>query len=213
MEDLIYANVFSFGIALFLVLIGIVSCFYGHKFFKALLTFYGFCIGVYFFYQLFGSVEYLAAYTENETIRIILSSIGGLLVGVLVLFFYYIGIFLLGGSVAILAFFYLNLDLTNAEHLAVLAVLIVLGGLVALIIHKAIIIIATSIFGGWEITNGLGYCIFCIKYPGVLIHRYMDFLQDNQNFFYLTLMLTVFFAAAGMMYQFRKRKKQNEEYI
>lgn len=211
MEDIIYANVFSFGIAIFLLIIGIISCFYGNKFFKALLTFYGFCVGIYFFYQLFGSVEVLAEYTENDTIRILLAAVGGLLVAVLVLFFYYIGVFLLGGSVAILAFFYLNLTLTNAEHLAVLAVLIILGGLVALIIHKAIIIIATSIFGAWEITNSLGYCIFCIKYPGVLIHRYFDFLQENKNFFYLTLLLTIFFAAAGMMYQFRRGKKNDDQ--
>ncbi|MCG8571406.1 MAG: TMEM198/TM7SF3 family protein [Spirochaetes bacterium] len=185
------------GLAVVIIALGIASCFYGSKIFKFILVILGFFIGAYFFGK-FGS-----AFIDDTNVLIIASIAGGLVLGLLVLFFYYVGVFFSGVAIVLMASSYLNLNYQNTDQLIILLILCAIGGVLTLIFHDFILTIATAAIGGWAITNGAGFLFFYFFKKKMTFDQYLANLKTETSILYVIILFTIVLTILGIINQFR----------
>ena len=122
------------------ILVGLMNCFFGYRLFRLFFACLGFLLGA-------AGGGYLG-YMHGELAWILVGGVVGGILGAMVLFTIYLaGVFVAGGLAAA---FLVGVVLTGAGitmPAAVLIVPLVLGGFAALVVHKLVIIVASS-FGG-----------------------------------------------------------------
>lgn len=140
------------------ILIGIAFCFFGYRIFRILLAILGFLGGALAGVAAAQAIMLAQETAGNPTLYLILGGvIGGIIGAVLLYFLYIVGIFLLGASLgAILAAAIVRL-LTNDQTALTVAVigLGLLGGILAIVLQRVLIIIATSFSGAQAIVSGV----------------------------------------------------------
>ena len=133
--------------ALVLVLGGVLSCFAGYRLFKVVLAIYGFILGA----MLASSM--MAA---SNTMGMILTALGGGVAGALLLVFaYFVGIALVGAGLGALIV-HVTWSYVRAGDPPPIAVVVmsIAGSIVAMLLQRYVIIVATAFGGAWTIIIG-----------------------------------------------------------
>ncbi|MEX0999478.1 MAG: DUF4203 domain-containing protein [Thermodesulfobacteriota bacterium] len=136
-------------------LFGLLICFFGYKIFRLVLAILGFIIGASFL----AGVGFTLT-DGNEILIILIAGIaGGLVAAVILLFLYSAGVFLLGALFGISVFSGI-LMLINIDTSPLLYIMpAILGGIIALLLQKFMIILITSFAGAWIAVIGTLYVI------------------------------------------------------
>jgi len=138
-----------------LVVLGLLFCFFGYRIFRVLLVFAGAIIGA-------GGAIAAANHLWPQVIpaAIVAGIVGGLVGGILMIVAYYVGVFLAGASFAAsIATVLTGATSQNPQLVAIIPAAIV-GGILALVLQKLIIILATSFMGSLTTVIGAGYFIW-----------------------------------------------------
>lgn len=159
---------FNFIVIIIGILLGVVQCFFGYKFFKIILGLSGFFIG----FILAGPAVYLIS--ESRIVFILSGIAGGAIGAIFLMSLFYVSIFLAGALLGTMSgFVFLGISNSRLEPL-ILIILALTGGITALFFQKFMIILATSFTGSWNVITGIAS--FFIK----------DFSPINLHIFYRT---------------------------
>jgi Domain of unknown function (DUF4203) len=112
------------------IVLGAVQCFFGYRIFKFILGLTGFIVGA----ALAGAVGY--AISHEEAVAFLAGIVGGAIGAALFVALYFVGIFLIGAFLLILA---------------------VTAGVIAVIFQKFMIILSTGFGGAWNVVTGIAY--------------------------------------------------------
>jgi len=143
------------------IITGLVMCFAGYRFLKALIFLTGFYVGYWTCYAIMTNVN--ADYGEYENWILFGTSIGaGLIVGLILIFILPLGIFLLGALAGFfLAIWILSLvssDATIQEttyRWIFIGGMALVGGVIAILLQKIVIIISSSFVGSYLLFYGI----------------------------------------------------------
>lgn len=158
------------------VLLGVLICFFGYRMFRFVLAIVGFIIGASFV------AGFGFTLTDGKEIVVILIAAvaGGLIVGALFLFLYSAGVFLIGAIFGILLFSGI-IGFVNSNTSPILYILPALvGGILALLLQKFMIILITSFTGAWVSVMAVLYFISSDFSPFRL--EFIDRLGENQTY-------------------------------
>ena len=133
------------------ILVGALQCFFGYRIFKLILGLTGFLLGG----ALAGAVGY--AISQEEAVALLAGLVGGFIGAALMVVLYFIGIFLIGALLGgVLGAVLFVVAESNPEP-AVLLILAVIAGVIALIFQKFMIIVSTGFGGAWSVVTGIAY--------------------------------------------------------
>lgn len=125
--------------AVIMLLSGLLACFAGYRVFRVVLAIYGFILGALLASSLMPS---------EQTLWMILAWVGGGLAGALILLVaYFAGVALLGAAVGAAAAHLIAASFGTEPGIAAVIVMSIAGALVALVLQRYVIILATA-FGG-----------------------------------------------------------------
>lgn len=131
------------------LVLGLVNCFFGYKLFRVMLVIYGFLLGA-------GAGVFLAGVLlEGEGwIAIAAAVVGGIVGAVLMSALYYVGVFVVGALAG--AMFLGALGASLDFSMPVLAVIVgaIVTGIVAILLQRAVLIMATAFSGAWVAIMG-----------------------------------------------------------
>lgn len=202
-------------LAILAIVVGLLVCFAGYRFFRPTLFAIGFV----------GGGVLVATIIEHafkdkswmNTASWIGFALGGLLIGFFVVLLYAVGIFVAGAAGGVLLAIVLNTSVgykiypsnPNVVLVVLIVVLGLMSGVLALKLEKPVLIVATSLFGADIVVWGVGY--FAGNYPNADdLKRYRT--QDSSGdwiynipstwWAYLAGMLVLFIV--GMLVQFKK---------
>jgi hypothetical protein len=133
------------------IIIGAIQCFFGYRIFKVILGLVGFLLGG----ALAATIGY--AISQQETVALMAGLIGGLIGVASMVALYYIGIFLIGGFLGVVLGTVLFAAAVNNPEPAVLLILAVIAGVIALIFQKLMIIVSTGFGGAWSVVTGIAH--------------------------------------------------------
>jgi hypothetical protein len=130
-----------------MIMLGIIVCFVGYRIFRFLLVVQGLLAG-----GLLGAA--LGSAVSDAQVAVLVGAVTGGLVGaVLFVMFYFVGIFILGATMGGL----LAGTATGAPALLIIAA--VAGGILALFLQKAVIILGTAVTGADAAVFGIAYFV------------------------------------------------------
>lgn len=158
------------------VLLSLLICFFGYRMFRFVLAIVGFIIGASFV------AGFGFTLTDGKEIVVILIAAvaGGLIIGALFLFLYSAGVFLIGAIFGILLFSGI-IGFVNSNTSPILYILPALvGGILALLLQKFIIILITSFTGAWVSVMAVLYFINRDFSPFRL--EFLDLIGENQTY-------------------------------
>ncbi len=142
-------------VSIIAILFGLLICFFGYKIFRLVLAILGFIIGASFL----AGVGFTLTDGNGILIILIAGIAGGLVAAVILLFLYSAGVFLLGALFGI-AIFSGSLAITNINtDFLIYIIPAMLGGIIALLLQKFMIILITSFAGAWIAVIGTLYVI------------------------------------------------------
>lgn len=131
--------------------VGAIYCFLGYRIFKFILGLTGFIlIGA-----AAGGIGY--ALSHQEAIALLTGLAGGLIGAALMVALYYVGVFIVGAILGGVLGVVLSGAAGSSPEPAVLLILAIIGGVVALIIQKFMIILSTSFGGAGSIVLGIAF--------------------------------------------------------
>jgi hypothetical protein len=136
-------------VALAAIAIGLLQCFAGYRIFRVVLGITGFVFGA----VLAGYLIF--TWTDSQLFAIIAGVIGGLIGAFLMGGLYIVGFFVIGaifGGVATSALFALAGSVAPVWLVVVLALV---GGILAVVLQKLMIVIATAFGGSWWVMSGI----------------------------------------------------------
>jgi hypothetical protein len=144
-------------VALASIAIGLIQCFFGYRFFRVVLGITGFLLGG----LLAGYLVY--HWTTSPLFAVIAGVVGGLIGGFLLGGLYIIGFFVIGaifGGVAVSALFSLAGSTAPTWLILVLALVC---GILAVVLQKLMIVIATAFGGAWWAMSGIASLTGAVK--------------------------------------------------
>src|SRR6185369_9097786 len=138
---------FELPAAIVLVLSGAVACFAGYRLFRIVLAIYGFILGAMLASSMMG--------ITNTTGMLVAGFVGGLVGALLFTFAYYVGIGILGASMAV---FLIHVFWDYSKHADPPAVAVIVasiaGAIMAMVLQRYVIIVSTSFSGAWTMIVG-----------------------------------------------------------
>ncbi len=178
----------------FNLLVGLVQCFWGYRFFKVILVLMGFMLGS----MLAGQIGYGIS-GGRDTIGIFWGVVGGVAGAGLTVASYLIGVFLigasLGGTLGSMLFALSN----NVPEPVVMLLFLMVGGALAMLFQKVMIILSTSIVGAWMVVTGLAFLITNGIYPTNI--EYFFSLEGRQ--LYVIMACSIVLGIAGFLVQYK----------
>jgi hypothetical protein len=139
------------GLAVFMgvsIVAGLVSCFYGYRFFKLMICITGALVGA----GLCGALGY---HLDGQIAATIGAIIGAIIGGVLLLVLYFISVFLLGMALAGGAAYAAMMSQGSEPNIPLILIAAIIGGAVALAIQKFIMILFTAFAGAASAVAGI----------------------------------------------------------
>jgi hypothetical protein len=132
--------------ALLLVVGGLVSCFAGYRFFRAVLVLYGFVLGALIATSLVGA---------GNTTQLVVAAIAGGVVGGLILYLaYYVGVALVGAAFGAFVVHAIWAQVGDDPHPLVVILFSIAGAATAMVLQRYVIIVATAFGGAWTLLVG-----------------------------------------------------------
>jgi hypothetical protein len=146
---MIYGFFSSFALLIVSVLFGILACFWGYRAFKVVLGIVGFATGAYL-----GATAGAFFTGGFGIIAVIAGLIGGLIGAALVSIFYFVGVFVLGALGGWVIYTMIAGAAGYGPQIILLVALALIGGVLAVVFQKFLIIISTAFIGSWCIVSG-----------------------------------------------------------
>jgi hypothetical protein len=139
--------------------------------------------------------------------------VGGIIGAVLVVAFYFIGIFLLGAWLGSLLGILLTGGGESTVATVIILVLAVMGGIVALMLQKLMIILSTSLSGAWAIVSGVFHFLGGARGPiqPFRYHPNLRALRPMGAWGYVMLLCWILLGVAGMVVQYRITREREPE--
>lgn len=158
----------SIIISLIFALAGLIICFFGYRIFRFVLAVAGFIIGSSFI----AGVAYTLTEGQELLVIIIAGLAGGFIAALSLLFLYSAGVFLLGVLFGIVIFsgtsFVGNYNIAPTMYV----IPALLGGVLALILQRFMLILITSLIGAW-------ITVICVLY--MIVDNFNQFTPDFIN--------------------------------
>jgi hypothetical protein len=134
--------------------IGLIECFFGYRILRFLLGILGFIAGA----VIFGSLGY--ELTEGSELVSIIAGIAGGIAGAFIMYtLYIVGVFAIGAALGFMTASYVFGILNSDPMPVVLIASALLGGILAALLQKPMIIIATAFGGAYAAVTGVAYLI------------------------------------------------------
>lgn len=137
--------------AIFSILFGIVDCFFGYRIFRVVLSILGFIVGA--------SIGMAMVGESTQATQLIAAVIGGLIGAVVMNALYFVGIVIAGALLGALLVNLLLAALGVEPNVVFLVIGAIVGGAVALVLNKFMIILSTAFSGAASIIYGLSLFI------------------------------------------------------
>ena len=192
-------------IAVLLIVVGILYCFYGYRMFDLTLAVLGFIVfSLLVWHLVFGILGW------QKIFALPAAFVGGIIGAFLLVALYFVGIFLLGAVFGIM----LGFLIMGGSTAAIFLLCGVIGGIFAILFQKFFVIIATSFLGAWGITSGMFHFI-----PGGFSLDFKKFfyqlgkLQYQSTDFYITLLCWVLLGITGIFIQYKVTGKETSKRI
>ena len=133
------------------IIIGVIECFFGYRIFKVILGLVGFLVG--------GALAVTIGYSvfQHEAVALLIGLIGGLIGAASMVALFFFGIFLIGAFLGVVLGSVLFAAAGNNPGPAVLLILAVFAGVMALIFKKFMIIVSTGFGGAWSVVTGIAH--------------------------------------------------------
>lgn len=184
-------------IPLLITAFGIFSCFWGYGVFRFTLVLLGFFTGIYL------TITYGSSYITDSNVLIIIAIALGIILGILVIIFYYAGIFLSGAVAALFILNYTGIKFTITDNILILIGLCIAGGVISLIFQRLMIVITTAVIGSFCIINGLGFLIYNLKFGNSTFMQYFKSLENSNDLYYLVLFIVAILGICGIIFQLK----------
>jgi hypothetical protein len=194
-------------VALASIGLGVVYCFFGYHIFKIVLGILGFISGASVAVKIA-----LEVFGREPAIAVLAGLLGGVIGAVLVVIFYFIGIFLLGAWLGSLLGILLTGGGESLIGTIIIVVLAVIGGVVAVMLQKLMIILSTALSGSWGIVSGILHFVGGGFGPIGLFqyHPNPRVLRPMGVRGYLMLLCWVLLGIAGIVVQYRITREEQE---
>jgi len=190
--------------ALFAIVAGILTCFWGYRILKFSLAIIGFMTAAYGGWELGFSLPH-----ASTGLALVCAVIGGIIGAVLCLWLYFLGVFLLGATAGgIIAAGLFNQAGHQIQPVVLLA-LPVAFGIVALIAQKFMIILCTAFSGSYLITAGM-WPFIAGSQSGSRIWLHPAQPGPSGILPYGALAVWILLALVGIRFQFSARRRKGE---
>jgi len=197
----------SFILALLSLIFGVLNCFFGYRIFKILLGIWGFMLGA--------LIAGFVAYILNAPLFLVILAalLGGIIGAVLMVAFYLVGVLVIGAVLGALLGYVLGITL-GGTYPAILVVLAVIGGVLAVIFQKLMIILATSFSGSWGIVAGI-FSFFGWPLNPIDVFRDPWIIRNAPVRYYIMLLCWVVLGLVGILVQYKvtARKKLEKQSV
>lgn len=182
---------------LFTLLFGLLSCFFGWRVFRLVLTIAGFIGG----FALGASL----APIDQPTLQLVYGLVAGVVGAVLAYLLFAIGVFLAGAGLGIVVGGALGtlLGASNEVTLIIVVVCLVAGGLIALVLQKLMIIISTAFSGAGAIIAGAG-----LIFPAVAV---LSNPQPESSAGIIAFVIWLVLGIMGFSFQYRSSEHWRRE--
>ena len=183
------------------ILVGALQCFYGYRIFKFILGLTGFLLG--------GALSIVIGYTISQVEAFVLLTglVGGFIGAALMVTLYYVGIFLIGAILgSVLGTVFYAVAEGNPDP-AVLLILAVLAGIIALIFQKFMIIVSTAFGGSWGVVIGIVYFIT----GTVNLSNPEQIFSSGGKYLYALLLCWLVLGVAGVIIQYRSAQTKETQ--
>lgn len=186
------------------IIVGAIQCFFGYRIFKFVLVLTGFIVGG----ALAGGIAY--GNSPEPAVAVLIGLAGGLIGALLMAALYFVGIFLfgaiLGGVVGTAVFAAAQ---SNPEPM-VLLILGIIGGVIALIFQKLMIILSTAFGGAWNVVTGIAYFATGAIDPANVERLF----RPGASHRFASILCWLVLGSVGVIYQYRsvammKREKDS----
>lgn len=137
--------------AAFCIIIGTIQCFFGYRVFKVILITVGGMIGA----MIGAGLGYGADKDDIDALMGVI--LGGLIGGGLLITLFFVGVFLFGGlmAAALFAAIFSAMEIQFDTNLLTLPAIV--GGILAVIFQKLVIIVTTALQGAWLLVLGISH--------------------------------------------------------
>jgi len=197
-------------IALASIGLGALYCFFGYRIFRVLLGILGFILGA----AAVAAVAWDVFGRDQQVIVILAGLVGGVIGAVLMVMLYFVGVFLLGAWLGSLLGVLLTGGGGSTVEIVIIVTLAVIGGIMAVIFQKLMIIVSTALSGSWVIVSGVSQLVGGGSVPvrSLQYHPDIGFLRSMGIGGYVMLLFWVLLGTAGMVVQYRiTRERRSEE--
>jgi hypothetical protein len=187
-------------IALASIGLGALYCFFGYRIFRIILGILGFLLGA----SMAAAVAF-EIFGREQAVVILAGLVGGIIGAVLMVVLYFIGIFLLGAWLGSLLGVLLTGGGGSTIETILILVLAVIGGIVAVMLQKLMIILSTALSGAWAIVSGVFHLVGGAPGP-VQAFQYqpnLRALRPMGAWGYVMLLCWILLGIAGMVVQYR----------
>jgi len=155
------------------VAIGLIECFFGYRILRFLLGVLGFIAGA----VVCGSMGYELS-DGSEIISIIAGIAGGLAGAFIMYTLYIVGVFAIGAALGFMTASYVFGIMNSDPIMIVLIAAAVLGGVLAAILQKPMLILATAFGGAYAAVTGVAYLL--LKNFDPLDPEFLNTLSEDQ---------------------------------
>jgi len=195
------------------ILGGAVMCFFGIRLFRVVLCMAGLVLGAavaaYFavYYTVpadqvppptYAGLMLAIELAPNQTVLLVWTVAGGLAGALLSIFLHHAGVFVLGAWLGKMLAEVTTAGTSRASHLMVLAILVLIGGVLALVMRKTIIIVSTALNGACALMFG----IYALLQKSPSPQQAVNALRQPGNDRYVLLGCAVILAVIGTYVQF-----------
>jgi len=136
-------------VALLSIAFGLLNCFFGYRLFKFMLGVYGFLLGA-----LVGALVAGGVAGGQAWVLIVGAVIGGIVGAALMVLLYLVGVFVVGAVAGMLLANAVGAVLGIDMPTLVVIILAVVVGIVALILQRVVLVLATAFSGAWAVVGG-----------------------------------------------------------
>jgi hypothetical protein len=137
--------------AIFSIAFGLVSCFFGYRIFRVVLSIMGFILGA--------SIGMALAAEGTQTTQLLVALVGGVIGAVVMNALYFLGIVIAGAFLGALLVNLLLAALGVEPNIVFLVIGAIVGGAVALVLNKMTIMLSTAFSGAAAVIYGLSLFI------------------------------------------------------
>lgn len=186
-----------------IVVVGALQCFFGYRIFKVILGLTGFLLG--------GILAAAIGSTFSQEVAFVLITglTGGFIGAALMVGLYFVGIFIIGALFGgVLGTVFYAAAESNPDP-AVLLILAVLTGILALIFQKFMIIVSTSYGGASAVVAGIAYFIT----GAINLSKPEQMSGSNGSYLYAFLLGWLALGTFGVIVQYRSPKPKDYQSV